>query len=262
MKHSKKSCSKTLLLNIHDFWLPKAGNKPEEYEDVYAVNPEKGRFAIADGATESAFAQQWARILTEAAINSTPKPGLAFAKWLKPLQRRWHDRIDWGNLPWFSFEKARQGAFSSLLTLELQASGSEKPSKTLCRWRAFAIGDSCLFHIRDGALLIAFPLTHAEEFGSHPTLVSSNPIKNSKVGEEMRIAKGICQLGDLFILATDAFAQWFLAECERGGKPWNPLKDLSSQETFQEWIAALRREQMMRNDDVTVVVIHAMAWSF
>jgi len=256
-----RSRSKPLPLNIDVFWVPKEGNKPEEYEDAFAVNPEKGRFAIADGATVSAFARQWARILAEAAINFTPKPGIELAKWLKPLQCRWYDGIDWETLPWFSFEKARQGAFSSLLTLKLQKARPKKPSKVIYHWHALAIGDSCLFHLRDNKLLIAFPLTHADEFGSHPPLLSSNPNKNSGVWEEVCIAKGDCQLSDLFILATDAFAHWFLAESERGEKPWESLKGLSSQEEFQEWIATLRRKHMMRNDDVTVVIIHAVARS-
>lgn len=258
---TRRSRSKPLLPNTDVFWVPKEGNKPEEYEDAFAVNPEKGRFAIADGATESAFARQWACILTEAAMNSTPKPGTALIRWLKPLQCRWHDGIDWETLPWFSFEKARQGAFSSLLTLELQESRPKKPSEAIYHWRALAIGDSCLFHLRDNTLLVAFPLTHADEFGSHPALLSSNPNKNSGVWEEVCIAKGDCQPGSLFILATDAFSHWFLAECEHGGKPWDALQGLSSQEEFQEWVTTLRRAQMMRNDDVTVVLIHAMARS-
>lgn len=257
MKHSKKSCSKAPSLNVHDFWLPKAGNKPEEYEDAFVVNPAKGCFAIADGATESAFAREWARILAEAAVYSVPKPGSALTKWLKPLQRRWHDGIAWEALPWFSFEKTRQGAFSSLLTLAF--SRPNKSSKSIYHWHALAVGDSCLFHLRDETLLVAFPLTRADEFGNRPTLISSNPFKNSKMWEEIRITNGDCQPGDLFILATDALAHWFLSAYEHGGKPWEPLYSLDSQEAFQEWVAALRREQMMKNDDVTVVVIHAMA---
>ena len=41
--------------------LPKRGHSPEEYEDALAGDPRSGRFAVADGASESSFAGLWAR---------------------------------------------------------------------------------------------------------------------------------------------------------------------------------------------------------
>ncbi len=45
------------------FALPKRGHRLEEYEDAYAGNPDGGRFAVADGAAESSFANVWAQLL-------------------------------------------------------------------------------------------------------------------------------------------------------------------------------------------------------
>jgi len=36
--------------------LPKRGHSAEEYEDAFAGDPKVGRFAVADGASESSFA--------------------------------------------------------------------------------------------------------------------------------------------------------------------------------------------------------------
>ena len=41
------------------FRLQKRGNRLDEYEDACAGDATLGRFAIADGATESSFAGQW-----------------------------------------------------------------------------------------------------------------------------------------------------------------------------------------------------------
>ncbi|HXG08313.1 MAG TPA: hypothetical protein VNK04_00840, partial [Gemmataceae bacterium] len=61
-------------MNIHaePFWVPKQGHHEEEYED--AVWPPEPRdypaadvhLAIADGATESSYARDWARLLVQA----------------------------------------------------------------------------------------------------------------------------------------------------------------------------------------------------
>ena len=45
------------------FWLPRRGNKPDEYEDAFAVEDASGRYALADGASEGCFTGLWARLL-------------------------------------------------------------------------------------------------------------------------------------------------------------------------------------------------------
>src|SRR5205814_9053435 len=55
-------------LTWRSFHVPKQGHTAAEYEDGWAAAPESGRFAIADGASESAFAGAWARTLVDAAV--------------------------------------------------------------------------------------------------------------------------------------------------------------------------------------------------
>lgn len=250
-------------LDIDVFWLPKSDHTVKEYEDAFAVHAARGWFAIADGASEAIFAGRWARILVQAAICSPPRSAAMLKKWMKPLQRRWHEQIDWEALPWFSLEKARQGAFSTLLILTFHKARVDRASRAFGRWQALAVGDSCLFHLRKGALLLAFPLSQAEEFGLYPALLSSHPLRNNKVWEKVHVIGGDYRSNDLFIMATDAFAQWFLTEIEHGARPWEKLRDLASRTDsrgeFQEWISTLRQNQAIRDDDVTVVVIRVMA---
>ena len=57
-------------LTWQSFFLPKRGNAAEEYEDAFAGDPASGRFAIADGASESCFAAAWAKIVVESYVKT------------------------------------------------------------------------------------------------------------------------------------------------------------------------------------------------
>ena len=241
------------------FWLSKAGNAPEEYEDAFQSVPLLECFAIADGATESSFAGEWARILVRAfATDSslTIASGLeGLVKWLEPFQREWFQTINWEGLPWFAEEKARAGAFSTLLGLNFEKRDCKKDLPTSGSWHALAIGDSCLFQVRDDTLLRAFPLARSEQFSNCPPLLSSKQGSNHGVLDQACLAEGSYQPGDLFLLATDALAHWFLGQFERGAKPWVELSAIPEQADFEMFVTQLRQEHLIRNDDTTLILI-------
>jgi hypothetical protein len=257
---------------IQAYWVPKLGNSNEEYEDAFAYSTADGVFAIADGATESSYADRWARDLVDSYVTKPPEVNgakSAFPEWLAPMQQRWRLGIDWENLPWFAEEKAKAGAFATFLGLTIYDPDLLKRTTFLERatalfrkhdppqvfkWKAIAIGDSCLFQIRDDKLIACFPISKADEFSSRPVLLCSNPANNTGVWTEVRFEQGECRAEDLFILATDAVAKWFLDQHELGGKPWDILKKIHSQMEFQDIVARLRSEKAMRNDDATVVL--------
>jgi hypothetical protein len=120
-------------------------------------------------------------------------------------------------------------------------------------WYAFAIGDCCMFQIRDDALVLAFPMESAEQFNSRPLLLSSNPDNNRGVWDSIAFGQGDCRDGDVFLFATDALAHWILAESEGGRRPWRTLCALRSLADFADLVARLRHDRAMRNDDVTLV---------
>ena len=119
---------------------------------------------------------------------------------------------------------------------------------------ALAVGDSNLFQIRDNALLKAFPFVEAEQFNSRPLLLSSNPSFNSKVWADVKYAEGDCKPNDIVILATDALAKWFLTEHEASRQPWRTLYSLKGDADFENFVAKLRRDSLIRNDDTTLVI--------
>jgi hypothetical protein len=257
---------------IQAYWVPKLGNSTDEYEDAFAYSTTNGAFAIADGATESSFADRWARDLVDSYVTKAPDvngPKTPFTDWLSPLQQRWRSGIDWEKLPWFAEEKAKNGAYSTLLGLSVfdpeqnrKASLFERAasffrkheSPQVWKWKAVAIGDSCFFQIRDHQLVSNFPLSKAHEFNSRPHLLCSIPGNNNGVWNEVRFLQGDCKPDDLFIFATDAIAKWFFEQSEAGGKPWEILMGIRSQMEFQDIVARLRNEKALRNDDSTVVL--------
>src|SRR3954471_6828632 len=90
--------------------LPKRGHTPEEYEDAFAADPAAGRFAVADGASESAFAGEWARLLAEPYVAASG-PGTG---WLEGARDRWVAALAGRELPWYLEEKFEQGAYATL----------------------------------------------------------------------------------------------------------------------------------------------------
>ena len=229
------------------FCEPKHGSGPDEYEDACAGNLELGRFAIADGATESSYAGLWAQMLVNAFVSTSSLEPSTWATWLPEIQKRWEQAVSHEALPWYAEIKWHEGAFATFLGLVL-----EPP-----RWRALAVGDSCLFHIRQGQLCQAFPLQRSHDFSNTPWLIGSRGFTpDMMVVRELRF-EGEFQPGDRLWLMTDALAQWFLQLTETGHQPWEHLEPLlaAPQEPshFRGWIAALRGARQIRNDDVTLM---------
>lgn len=126
-------------------------------------------------------------------------------------------------------------------------------------WEAFAVGDSCLFQVREKELLIRFPVGSSCDFGNFPSLLSSLHKRNADIDKRLLAIGGRWRSGDRFYLATDALAQWFMKEFEQGCEPWTIVDELASQESnqaFEDWMSDLRSKKLIRNDDVTLLRIN------
>ncbi len=238
------------------FWVQKAGSSSSEYEDAFCPNvsiQETGdhfRFAIADGATESSFAGLWARILVASFVSSRNNGVRSI---LDAGRQQWAREVGGRTLPWYAAAKLEKGAFSSFLGLTL----CSRQELEYVVWTAEAVGDSCLFQVRNDRVLVRFPLESAVEFGSSPFLLSSVG-EDDDVGGHVRRASGDCHEGDTFYLMTDALACWFMTEEEAGRFPWYIFRDLKTEsqiETFSELIERLRKEGVLKNDDTTLMRI-------
>jgi hypothetical protein len=142
----------------------KRGNQPGENEDATAAAPDELRFAVCDGATEGWESGPWAARLAAAFVARPPEPA-DFPGWLASARDWAPDALE-GTQPWYVAEKREQGSFATLLGLELRRSQNGEGWS----WRAVAVGDSCLFHLRGTELAQAFPLESAAAFGNRPAL--------------------------------------------------------------------------------------------
>ncbi|HEX9244836.1 MAG TPA: hypothetical protein VGA35_01625 [bacterium] len=247
--------------------LQKAGNAEEEYEDA-SCPAENGRregaelrFAVADGASEGMLSGAWARILAELHCRFGWTGGSveqflesAYGDWKSFTSEYLRGRetrkapVQWYEEPGFE-----EGAFSTLLGLTLTGRSQGRSGE----WTAVAVGDSCLFQVRGSALLRKFPLEQSSDFNNRPVLLASNPANNGQAVGAMRRMSGTFESGDVFYLMTDALARWALREDEEGRNPWIVLRDHATRDVpvFGAWVAALRKDRELRNDDVTLLRI-------
>jgi hypothetical protein len=237
------------LLRWQVFYLPKKGHTGDEYEDAWAADPARGRFALADGASETSFAGRWAQLLTEDFL-AAAKPS-ALPEWIAGSRRRWASEVMGLELPWYAEMKREQGAFATLLGLGVRPPEPDRAGK----WRAVAVGDSCLIQVRNGGCVETFPLKKASDFGNLPRLIGSR----GALPPTAEGCSGSFLTGDCLFLMTDALAQWFLQMQEGGGRPWEAVAPLLSaaqpDDAFADWIEALRQSDGLRNDDVTLLTI-------
>ncbi len=260
----KRQCSNGLTLWVAT--VQKGGHQASENEDIVDWSLDNGRFAISDGATDAAFSGIWATELARRFVGTgtgsmavLPEGGIH--DWLVPLQQSWHASVPWESLAWYMEEKARQGAFATLLGLEIDRlpepskACSEAGSRRVVEveWRAIAVGDSCLFHWRNRELLTAYPLKASTEFGTRPYLIGSNPESNRDLIDHRRHVSGTCAPGDHFVLTSDALAHWLLREKEAGRWPFADLVASDDGLAFVSLIMRLRERHEIHNDDTTMM---------
>jgi hypothetical protein len=249
-----------LSIQYWQFQTPKRGERVEDNEDASAADAAHGRFAIADGAAGSSYSALWARLLVEEYIHA-PNSG-AWSDWLPAVQRRWESlvarRPGQSAMPWFVEDRMQQGAFAAFLGLVLDEVTTWRGGKRK-RWRALAVGDTCLFQVRAGRLYHSVPMTRSRDFGNSPWLAGSRTVLDRKFSKQAAQYKGGWQPGDRLWLMTDALALWFLQEAEAGHKPWKELEALllrnDPQRSFPGWVEDMRDSQRIRNDDVTLLAL-------
>ncbi len=258
-----------MRISCQSFSLPKAGRSFADCEDsyfpgdlntlqLYEINHENTdvfRASVSDGATDSIFSKLWAQLLAF---------GYGAGKWESDItaesvldeQTAWLDFLAKQQLPWYAEEKAELGAFAAMVGLTLF-----NDSK---RWTAMALGDCCIFHIRNGACIRPFPISSSAAFSNFPLLLCSVAERNSNVFDSKQvISDGTWQAGDQFVLMSDTVACWFLSQMENGnvGATIAALESAQSLDAFVSVINHARTTKgadgivLMRDDDVTVTLV-------
>jgi len=243
------------------FTLPKDTEHPEENQDAGTLDPVRGIAVVADGVASAIFSGQWATILAEATLADTPQPDdkEAFAHWLALRRQTWTRQIDVTGLAWFQKAKLPLGAFSTLLCVRTAPMDQQQEGAFgAYRLQCFAIGDSCLFHVRGGELVRTFPIQNAAELESDPVVLGSVDLGRDGIMEFSHLDE-LCYPDDVLVLCTDAVAEWALRQIEAASPPdWLRYWDLTEKQ-WQEEVIDLRNRREMRYDDATLLLLKIVA---
>jgi len=230
---------------VQSFSVQKAGNAIAECEDMWDYVHHHGSvsLALSDGATESSFASEWSKELVTNFVHRHETGHAGWQDWLLRSQQSWQSWLAEQNLSWFAKRKAAVGAFATFVSLEICPN---------LRWKSMAVGDSCIFMVRDRQLLRSFPIQTSDQFNHHPHLLATHP---HTLGNDMHQVSGRAKLGDRFYLATDAVACWIFKQIEANQDPWLKLEQIPSQDLFVNWVNKLRDCQQIVNDDTTLLCL-------
>ena len=245
------------------FHVPKRGNAEAEYEDAFyperALARQLGQFrcAVADGASESAFSGLWAQLL----VRSFGKRKMRL-QWLRGL---FENAIKSKPVPWYLEKKIKNGAHAAFLGLLIRdkthnGNGDGSLKQNSRSWRGLAVGDSCVFQVREDELIAVGPVAKSELFDNSPYLIATKAkdLIRPRSVHHVSLMTGVWEPGDIFYLATDAMAQWLLAELEAGRPPWESLRDLCADDDttlYARLIDELRTNHGLHNDDTTLLQV-------
>jgi serine/threonine protein phosphatase PrpC len=243
------------------FSLPRIGETDNSIQDRVESSPDGSLVAIADGAGSSLYPRQWAEILVQSFCQTVADPIASlkdsYEEWLQPLQEQWRqyylEKMRDPNRQWWQVgSQLKDHGAATFLGLKIEATAKEGQQT----WQAAAVGDSCLFKLeKKNHQLSVFPSKNSRDFKSITQCFKSLPHYASCPPQ---FTEGNCQKGDCFLLTTDALAAWLLADYESQGEDWKQLFKLKKQADFMSFVAQLRENKQIKNDDTTAALIRIL----
>lgn len=241
-------------IKIKSFLGPKGGVDYHDGEDRFAMNVELGRFAVADGVSQSFLPNLWAEILCEAFVKSQVK---ADKNWIEEyaVSQMASDCHYWGQQ---SEAFLSNGTEDENFWLQLKRDKYHYAGSTLVGI-VFAdkllhynvLGDSCLFLYNKGTgKLNSYSTVNEQEgFTNHPDFLWSagNVVGKSKYGQ-LPLAPGYV------LLATDKISEWIIKRYAQDSHLIERLWSLDSHEAFMSLVEESRSDNSMDDDDVALMI--------
>ena len=241
----------------------KKGELPKSCQDAYCFNENKTRFAVADGATREFFSAKIAYELVDRFCLDSDESNKniflnkKYEEWLKPIQKKWlsyvenivHNKKKKVNYAVKNRFNRREAGASTFVGLEID--------KEL--FTTMIIGDSCLFHIRDNKILKCYLIDDPDEFDNSPEFFFSRDASTMipvRTFTEPEVVDGKYEIGDYFLLASDAISKFFLTQ-QREGK-WEDLwKNLlkNDRNWYDTLIETERANKNLDDDDVAILIV-------
>jgi hypothetical protein len=262
-----------MQIQVVTFSEPKAGNLPVEWQDgagggVVGDGTGTARFIVLDGATQAYDPLRWVdQLVTSFVSPGGDDPGAggprlepsAMRAWFAAMQDQWIADVRAFDSIIEERKFTEVGSFATLLGFELSGLDGPEPF-----WRAVALGDTVLFHVRAGRLITTFPPMGPEDFGTLPDGVHTLRSSLDRMTSRLLVGGGILAADDFLFVATDAMAHWILRAVGREEKRvWDTLGGLAHPDVFARFVEDQRREQdsakRMKNDDVTLMRLRMLA---
>jgi hypothetical protein len=253
------------------FSAPKEGYLPTEWEDGAAAgsfggsrggDPSGVRFAVADGATETYESRLWVCQLIASFMSPDQGRGVSWPElerasmtaWFTSMQEQWQAVVP-ASRDFIEQQKIAQGTLATFVGGQILGLDTARPV-----WQAAALGDSVLFHVRDGHLVGHFPPLRSADFDSAPEGISTLPERLTRMSRQLLFRQGRLAPGDTIFAATDALAKWMIGCEEKGDQAlWPLLGGLVHPSVFTQLVTAQRRAMAMKDDDVTLMRIRLLA---
>ena len=233
--------------------MQKSGTERSECEDFVGVNTEALRYAIADGATEAFDAGRWAERLASEWVKIEGALAVEdFGAWVAEQGAWLHASWEGRTLSWFAEEKARVGSFAAFVGVQFDLS-TDAP-----RWKAIALGDCCLIHLRGERVCSAFPVSDHQSFNTAPVLVPSLDTFQEGALKRAVESSGSLEQGDVLLLLSDAAAAWYLkmaGEQDPLRQELDALVARSDKCALEKLFEEERRTGRIKDDDVAIVRI-------
>ena len=258
-----------MQIQMVTFSEPKEGNAPGEWQDGacggVVGDGRRARFVVLDGATTAYDPVRWVDQLVRSfapQAGGSQGPRLepaAMRAWFAAMQDRWAAEVRDFDSIIEERKFAEVGSFATLLGFEIGGLDGAEP-----RWRAVALGDTVLFHVRAHRLVTVFPPMGPDDFGTLPDGVHTARASLDRMTERLLTGGGTLRAEDFLFAATDAMAQWILRVAQRDEvKLWRTLTTLAHPDVFARLVEDQRREQdsakRMKNDDVTLMRLRLLA---
>ncbi len=243
------------MCTIQSFVEPKSDWDLARCQDRFAIRNERGvlRLALSDGATDACLSDIWADLLVQASTTALPLLDAwgckAWLPRLRGLASQWRTDAEarlTTPLSWLASNALARGSYASLLQLEVNGR----------RWRAKAVGDSCLLLVRQKSIRRSFPLGNPAAFREHPDLLATRLELNPRKPSFVRQEEGCLVAGDYLLLASDALACRLLTSLDAHDL-LEQIKAPHPESAFQTWVHEERRCGRLRDDDTTLLTLEA-----
>lgn len=232
--------------------------KSESYSDCadsYALNPERGRFAISDGVSVSFFAAVWSQILVNSFVQDS---GWVDTNFIDNCQKQWQQKVDkivlQPNVKWFVKSKHSKKDFAAATFVGLEVSENQR------KWKVQLIGDSFLFFVPKDCTqfkkIIKYPNQEKFVFDNYPDYLAS--LEGNHRGQlctspELELVEGT------FFLMTDALSEWFIEELKKDVKQAvDSLLKIENQKQFLTNIQHKRDTNSLKNDDSAILTLEVI----